>query len=183
MDRLDKDRNKRETQTRDETRILWILLGVLCVILVIAMVGQEYYRSHTYRKGELAQMSEQEPKQRLKFLTEEEVADARKNAGDGRQDSGTGEDSDSETAADKEKLTVVETAESVSLKNQLTGLLPGIKGPGETAQELIARADRLAAMYDYEAAISLLDVLRRISGGSGYAHLFPHADQGSGKSV
>ena len=157
MDRLDKDRNKRETQTRDETRILWILLGVLCVILVIAMVGQEYYRSHTYRKGELAQMSEQEPKQRLKFLTEEEVADARKNAGDGRQDSGTGEDSDSETAADKQKLTVVETAESVSLKNQLTGLLPGIKGPGETAQELIARADRLAAMYDYEAAISLLE--------------------------
>ncbi len=176
MDRFDKDyKNKREetqrakdsggirfpryeeVQTRTETKVLWMILGVLCVILVVALVGQEYYRNHTYRKGELAQMSEAEPKQRLKFLTEEEVAVARKNADVGDPNSVAGEDGQPSAADDAQKLIVVETAESVSLKNQLIGILPGIKGPGETAEELIARADRLAAMYDYEDAAALLE--------------------------
>ena len=189
MDRFDKDyKNKREetqrakdsggirfpryeeVQTRTETKVLWMILGVLCVILVVALVGQEYYRNHTYRKGELAQMSEAEPKQRLKFLTEEEVAVARKNADVGDPNSVAGEDGQPSAADDAQKLIVVETAESVSLKNQLIGILPGIKGPGETA----GRGKEVP-----EPAGGL----RGISGGTGDPRFFPHADQGSGKSI
>lgn len=52
--------------------------------------------------------------------------------------------------------TVVETSTSVKLKNELLGVLPGIRAPGQTAEELIAQADRLAAMYDYDKAMELL---------------------------
>ncbi len=54
------------------------------------------------------------------------------------------------------KKTVVETSESINLKNQLIGVLPGILPPGETSAELIKRADVMAAMYDYEGAAALL---------------------------
>lgn len=196
------------------TRVLFGILGVLCVVLVAALVWQEYYESHTYRKGELALATKNEEKQRLRFMTEapEELAgnEGQEAGADGEEAEKAGQDSgqngetdgagsqeagengemaasgsqedgaDSETAgsggdqpegngqqsgtgsgqgqqdAAQASAMVVETKDSVNLKNQLAGVLPGIQKPGRTSEELIAEADRLAAMYDYDGAIGLL---------------------------
>ena len=174
-----------------ETKVLFGILGVLCVVLAAALIWQGYYESHTYRKGELARASRNEEKQRLRFMTEvpeEEPSDSLpgKNSGPGSEQNGGTEGSGSQEAgadretegiatqqpegggetktalgqaggdADRPSETVVETKDSVNLKNQLAGVLPGIQKPGKTSRELIAEADRLAAMYDYDNAVSLL---------------------------
>ena len=160
-------RNKWDPQTR----VLFGILGVLCVVLVVAMVWQEYYLSHTYRKGELAAVSENQTRPRLRFMTETAEETKQENQAiaengeqenaDGQTDGQNQEESgavpeETGTEAAPASVTVVETPDSILLKNQLAGVLPGIQKPGKTAADLIGEADRLAAMYDYEGAIQLL---------------------------
>ena len=161
------------------TRMLYVILGILCVVLAVALVTQEIYSRNTYKKGELSQLTQGKTTQRLKFMTEAvketelaaELESETENSseaegitvivGDEEKVSetegsvtGAGETAPSETSSRK---TVVETSESINLKNQLIGVLPGIMPPGQTSSELIASADRLAAMYDYDAAVELLE--------------------------
>lgn len=171
-----KPQRKRRERYRVSTRSLYAILGILCVMLVIALVGQEYYMSVTYKKGELAQLAEGKNQQRKRFLTEaatemetEEVTEAVSqavteniavvdmNVEEPVSESSTGVGA-GETLPTEETVTktVVETSESINLKNQLIGVLPGILPPGQTSFELIAQADRLAAMYDYDGAVELL---------------------------
>lgn len=56
------------------TKMLYIILAVLCVILAAALAGQEYYFAHTYKKGELAQSTQGETIQRKKYLVDETEA-------------------------------------------------------------------------------------------------------------
>lgn len=153
-----------------QTKVLFGILGILCAVLVIALVWQGYESRHTYQKGELAAASaESEEPKRLRFMTEAatEPAEEETPAGAAGEE---GETAEGETGTAKEnqspqvsqteqepvKTTVVETADSIQLKNQLLGVLPGIREPGQTAAELIEEANLLAAMYDYDGAIQLL---------------------------
>lgn len=83
---------------------------------------------------------------------ETEAGGSGKTGTDGSTGQPGGEKQNSQTSS----RTVVETSTSVKLKNELLGVLPGIRAPGQTAEELIAQADRLAAMYDYDKAMELL---------------------------
>lgn len=172
----EKPQRKRREVYRVKTRTLYKILGVLCVLLVIALVGQEYYMSTIYEKGELAQLAAGKTQQRRRFMTEavpetetelteetetepstEKVVVVDVTGGDEAlpeemETEGAGETIPTE----EESKTVVETSESINLKNQLIGVLPGIMPPGQTSAELIQQADRLAAMYDYDAAVELL---------------------------
>ncbi|MDD3796124.1 MAG: hypothetical protein PHE06_09195, partial [Lachnospiraceae bacterium] len=181
VDKRQNIRRKRRNPNRNNPVIkrLEIVLGVLCVVLVAALVWQNYYSAHTYQKGELAQLAQGETQSRLKFMTEKVTEAPAAGAGsgtgtasgeDGSENTGAAEDgtgtsaaaagtsadSPNETAVAANTTTVVESAESASLKNQLMGVLPGIQKPGSTEGELIAEADRMAAMYDYDAASELL---------------------------
>ena len=168
---LSEPREKRQPRRKKQrekvsTRALYVILGVLCVILVIALVAEEYYISHTYEKGELARLSEETVKVRRRFMTEAEETEAESVPAETESSVSQAEGTGSETGDGKisptsdssiGKKTVVETAESVNLKNQLIGVLPGVLPPGATSGELIAQADLLAAMYDYDAAAELLE--------------------------
>lgn len=160
-----KDRGRRKgRQISPYLRFLYTLLGLLCAALVIAIAAQEYYFSHTYRKGELALENAAKPRSGHRFMKEEEEpqpAKAGESAGEEETESvsGTG----AAPAAAKEEKTDqgsgsihLETTESVSLKKQLMGIMPGIGTPGRTAEQLMEDAARMAAMYDYEGAAELI---------------------------
>ena len=154
-----RQRRRPKQKERISTRVLYLILGILCVVLVVALIVQEFYLSNIYEKGELAQLSQGKIQQRLKYMTEAMEETEGETVSEEEQTEGEtsgGEDGilPGETAP---KKIVVETSESINLKNQLIGVLPGIMAPGQTSSELIERADLLAAMYDYDAAVELLE--------------------------
>ncbi len=68
-----RSKSSAEGHTLVSTRTLFVILGILCVILVGALIWQEYYFSHTYEKGELAELTSGESEQRLKYMSETSV--------------------------------------------------------------------------------------------------------------
>ena len=155
MKNNEKRRKKKFLPEDIGTRILLVILGILCIVLIAAIVWQEYYFTHTYQKGELAKLEQGVEKPRLKFMTEQPETEElyEDETGDGSTAQVTG----ISAAKRKKRPTVVEIQESITLKTQLTGVLPGIHGPGKTAADLIAQANRMAQMYDYDSAIELLE--------------------------
>lgn len=175
------DKEKRSGNSAS-LHFLFVLLGILSVILVIAIIGQEYYFRHSYKKGELAELNAQNPDSGHHFMTEKsgsdqtggsgaqaagesageeqtEAADAEDGAEDGAQQSaaGSGETSGRSGGDAAEGGPIhLESNESVSLKKQLMGIMPGIGEPGRTAEQVLAEADLMAAMYDYEGAAALI---------------------------
>ena len=79
------DKSKGKTEKKEEvtegfylrkndpvTRRLLLMLKILGVLLVAAVIWQQYVNTHTYKKGELVQKEQGTHKQRLKYLDDDQ---------------------------------------------------------------------------------------------------------------